>query len=984
MVAGDLVNTASRIQSAAEPGTVLVGEATRRATEAAIAYEDAGAHELKGKAEPVPLCRALRVVAGARRRAASRTGSSRRSSAATASSASSRSSSTPPPRSARRTSSRSSASPASASRGSPGSSRSTSTAWPTIVWWHRGRCLAYGEGVAYWALAEMVRMRAGIAEDEEPATAPREAPSRRSTSTSPTPRSAPGSSRASRTCSGSTSGVAGDREDLFAAWRLFFERLAERRARSSSSSRTCSGPTRRCSTSSSTCSTGRATTRSSCSRWPGPSSPSGAPTWGAGEPELRRTLVARAAARRRRWRSCSTGSCRACPTSCARRSSSAPRACRSTRSRPCGCCSTAACSSREGDVYRPTGRDRGARGARDAARAHRRAARRARRRRSAGCSRTPRCSARRSRKHGLAALSGSPEDELEPLLASLVRKEVLSRPGRPALARARPVRLPPGPAASRSPTRRCRSSERKSAPPRRGGAPHRAFGAAEQEIVEVVAAHYSRRATRLRRTPTDAAEIKAQARETLAQARPSAPPRWRATEEAQRYFEQAAELPTTAAARRRCSSAPADGLGVRGRGEPRRACTSSERSPLLRGAGATAAGGAGLGPARERSTWRRPARPGPRAHGALLRGRSPKTSRDEDLATLAASSGACSSSSRRARGGAASRSRPRSRSPRRSAAARCRPGAERPRPLVARQGPCEGDAAPRGTTASRWTGAPRTLVARAPTTSRSCPAPTASPRRSRSRRRSRRRRGCAATATARGGALRRARLARRVDAGTRCSSGSTRPTSARPAGRAHGDVALAIALARGETQRAAALLVAGWQSADRQRAPFSHAARLTCCAAEGGSRRPSQAPGGASRRALHGARSAFQVGAVRRGGRGSFGLDDLDEVEGCSRRRRRSTRRADPVAARAHEPPQRRSAAARANTASRGAAQAAAALFADTALIFDVAVTQFEHAEWLTEQGRPTRRRPCSTRRGRRSSGWRRRLGWKKERHRQV
>ena len=52
MVAGDLVNTAARIQSAAEPGTVLVGETTRRATEAAIAYEDAGEHELKGKTEP--------------------------------------------------------------------------------------------------------------------------------------------------------------------------------------------------------------------------------------------------------------------------------------------------------------------------------------------------------------------------------------------------------------------------------------------------------------------------------------------------------------------------------------------------------------------------------------------------------------------------------------------------------------------------------------------------------------------------------------------------------------------------------------------------------------------------------------------------------------------------------------------------------------------------------------------------------------------
>src|SRR3989442_790911 len=41
MVAGDLVNTASRVQSAAEPGTVLVGDSTHRATEASVAYEDA-------------------------------------------------------------------------------------------------------------------------------------------------------------------------------------------------------------------------------------------------------------------------------------------------------------------------------------------------------------------------------------------------------------------------------------------------------------------------------------------------------------------------------------------------------------------------------------------------------------------------------------------------------------------------------------------------------------------------------------------------------------------------------------------------------------------------------------------------------------------------------------------------------------------------------------------------------------------------------
>ena len=42
MVAGDLVNTASRVQSTAAPGTVLVGETTRRASESAIAYADGG------------------------------------------------------------------------------------------------------------------------------------------------------------------------------------------------------------------------------------------------------------------------------------------------------------------------------------------------------------------------------------------------------------------------------------------------------------------------------------------------------------------------------------------------------------------------------------------------------------------------------------------------------------------------------------------------------------------------------------------------------------------------------------------------------------------------------------------------------------------------------------------------------------------------------------------------------------------------------
>src|SRR5205823_12719062 len=64
MVAGDLVNTASRIQAVAEPGTVLVTEGARRASERAIVFEDAGACELKGKEGRTSLWRALRVVSG--------------------------------------------------------------------------------------------------------------------------------------------------------------------------------------------------------------------------------------------------------------------------------------------------------------------------------------------------------------------------------------------------------------------------------------------------------------------------------------------------------------------------------------------------------------------------------------------------------------------------------------------------------------------------------------------------------------------------------------------------------------------------------------------------------------------------------------------------------------------------------------------------------------------------------------------------------
>jgi class 3 adenylate cyclase len=62
-VVGDTVNVASRLQSAAEPGTVVVGERTFRATSAAIRYDRLDPLTLKGKAEPVPAWRAIGAAA---------------------------------------------------------------------------------------------------------------------------------------------------------------------------------------------------------------------------------------------------------------------------------------------------------------------------------------------------------------------------------------------------------------------------------------------------------------------------------------------------------------------------------------------------------------------------------------------------------------------------------------------------------------------------------------------------------------------------------------------------------------------------------------------------------------------------------------------------------------------------------------------------------------------------------------------------------
>jgi class 3 adenylate cyclase/tetratricopeptide (TPR) repeat protein len=225
MVAGDLVNTASRIQAAAEPGTVLVGESTRRATEPAIVYHDAGAYELKGKDGLTPLWRALRVVSGAR--------------------GSLKSHGLEAPFVGRERELRQIKDlfHASAEDRKPHLVSITGIAgigksrlgWefykymdglPQVTYWHRGRCLAYGEGVTYWALADMVRMRCRIVEEEEPASALAKIRAVLEEHISDPDERQFVEPRLAQLL-GLGDQEPRERQDLFAAWRLFFERLAD-------------------------------------------------------------------------------------------------------------------------------------------------------------------------------------------------------------------------------------------------------------------------------------------------------------------------------------------------------------------------------------------------------------------------------------------------------------------------------------------------------------------------------------------------------------------------------------------------------------------------------------------------------------------------------------------------------------------------------------------------------------------------------------
>ncbi len=225
MVAGDLVNTASRLQSVAPPGTILVGESTYLVTRDAVAYESAGDQLLRGKETPVRVWRPLRVVGLVR--------------------GAGRSDIVEPPFVGREMELRlikDLLHGATRERrlrlvsviGQPGVGKSR-LAWELhkyidgiseVISWHQGRSPAYGVGVTFWALGEMVRKRAGLAETDD-------ADATRAGIADALERYVPDETerhwiepRLLRLL-GIDDGPAGDRDELFAAWRTFFERVSE-------------------------------------------------------------------------------------------------------------------------------------------------------------------------------------------------------------------------------------------------------------------------------------------------------------------------------------------------------------------------------------------------------------------------------------------------------------------------------------------------------------------------------------------------------------------------------------------------------------------------------------------------------------------------------------------------------------------------------------------------------------------------------------
>jgi class 3 adenylate cyclase len=154
-ITGDAVNTAARLEGAAEPDQILIGDETHRLVRDAVVAEPVERLTLKGKAEPVPAFRLLEVVSGVgqpRRALLSRmVGRERELEDLTRAFA-------------RAAEDRSCLLFTVLGAAGEGKSRlveeflSTVGESATIM---TGRCLPYGEGITYWPAAEAIRSALG-------------------------------------------------------------------------------------------------------------------------------------------------------------------------------------------------------------------------------------------------------------------------------------------------------------------------------------------------------------------------------------------------------------------------------------------------------------------------------------------------------------------------------------------------------------------------------------------------------------------------------------------------------------------------------------------------------------------------------------------------------------------------------------------------------------------------------------------------------
>jgi class 3 adenylate cyclase/tetratricopeptide (TPR) repeat protein len=222
---GDVVNTASRILSVADEGTIAVGERTHEATRAVFDYQELAPVTVKGKRDALALWRPTgtrsRFGIGVEARdhpATPFVGRGDESAFLTT---------------VFRRAVRTGSVQLVTVTGEPGIGKSRLIGefkavlepQPDPVRWRQGRCLPYGEGVTFWALGEIVKAEAGILESDPPQLASEKLHAAIEPLVDDPPERAWLHSRLAPLIGVGATAPA-DRTESFAAWRRFLEAMA--------------------------------------------------------------------------------------------------------------------------------------------------------------------------------------------------------------------------------------------------------------------------------------------------------------------------------------------------------------------------------------------------------------------------------------------------------------------------------------------------------------------------------------------------------------------------------------------------------------------------------------------------------------------------------------------------------------------------------------------------------------------------------------